>query len=276
MNGGVSVVISRRVRAGAEREYLRWVSRINAAARRAPGFLGTDLQQPDDIHPDEWVTVYRFATVDQLQAWLSSPRRAELLAGLDELLAGPTRKQVVVEPVQATRPVTVVMSQHVRHDRTQEFAAAHDRVLARLAQSPGFLRSELFPPVEGITDEHVIVFAFDSRDHLDTWLGSDERREWLSQIQPLITGDRTMNVVGGFAGWFPATDSPHVPKWKQGIAVLLALFPVALALAALRGALLPDLPLVPSVLLSNVLGVAALTWILMPLVTRVLGPWLRR
>jgi antibiotic biosynthesis monooxygenase (ABM) superfamily enzyme len=159
MNGSVSVVISRRVRAGAEREFLRWVSRISAAARRAPGFLGADLQQPDDLHPDEWVTVYRFARVDQLQAWLSSPRRAELLAGLDELLAGPVREQIVVEPMQAGKPVTVVTSQRVHPDRTEEFAEAHDRALAQLAMFPGFLRSELFPPVEGVTDEHVIVFA---------------------------------------------------------------------------------------------------------------------
>jgi len=30
------------------------------------------------------------------------------------------------------------------------------------------------------------------------------------------------------------------------------------------------------VLLSNVVGVAALTWVLMPAVTRLLGSWLRR
>ncbi len=44
----------------------------------------------------------------------------------------------------------------------------------------------------------------------------------------------------------------------------IALFPTAPVLTVLRHALLPDLPLVPSVLLSNVLGVAALTRVMMP------------
>jgi uncharacterized protein len=276
VSGSVSVVISRKVREGAEREFLRWASRISAAAGRAPGFLGTELQRPDDIHPDEWVTVYRFATVDELEAWLSSHRRAELLEEVEDFVDGPAREQVIVEPVRSDRPVTVVISQRVRPDRIEQFAAAHDRVLAELAKFPGFLRSELFPPVDGVTDEHTIVFAFDSREHLDAWLESDERADWQARIGPLISGDRRMNVVGGFAGWFPTAGSPQVPKWKQALAVLLTLFPLALALTALRQALLPDLPLVPSVLLSNVLAVAALTWLLMPAVTRLLGSWLER
>lgn len=276
MSGAVSVVNSRRVRKGAEREFIRWASRINAVTSRFPGFLGSDLQPPDDIHPDEWVTVFRFRTVEQLESWLSSSKRAELLEEAEALLVGPVREQVIVEPVQADKPVTVVMTQHVPPERADEFAAAHDQVLAQLTTFPGFLRSELVPPVDGVADDHVIVFAFDSREHLDRWLGSDERQAWLQRIAPLISGDRTMNVVGGFAGWFPAADSPPVAKWKQSIAVLIALFPTALVLTVLRQALLPDLPLVPSVLLSNVLGVAALTWVMMPWVTRLLEPWLQR
>jgi hypothetical protein len=272
----VSVVVSRRVREGAERDFVRWASRISVAATRAPGFLGTELQKPDDIHPDEWVTVYRFATVDQLDVWLASPRRSELLAEVDTLVEGPAREQIIVEPVQPHRPVTVVMSQRVPADRVDEFVAAHELVLAELAKFPGFLRSDLFPPVDGVTDEHTIVFAFDSREHLDVWLRSDERRAWLAHIAPLITGDRTMSVVGGFAGWFPAAGTPEVPKWKQAVAVLLGLYPMALALTVLSDGLLSDLPLVLGVLLSNVVGVAALTWVLMPAVTRLLGSWLRR
>lgn len=269
-------MISRRVRDGAERDFERWSSRINTAASREPGFLGADLQRPDEIHPDEWVTIYRFGTVEQLEHWLASQRRAELLEEVQDLVEGPAREQIVVEPVQSERPVTVVTSQRVDPEQAGQFAEAHDRGVAELAKFPGFLRSELIPPVDGVSDDHVIVFAFDSREHLDAWLDSEERRSWLSQIGPLISGDRTMNVVGGFAGWFPAAGSRDVAKWKQAAAVLLALFPVALLLSVVREALVPDLPLVPSVFISNVLGVAALTWLLMPWVTRLLGPWLRR
>ena len=276
MDGPVSVVNARRVRAGAERDFARWASRIDAVASRFPGFLGSDVQPPDDVHPHEWVTVFRFGTVEQLESYLSSPKRAELLEEAEPLIDGPVREQVIVEPVQASTPVTVVMSQRVRPDREADFAAAHDHVLGELVRFPGFLRSELVPPVSGVSDEHVIVFAFDSREHLDRWLASAERRAWLARIAPLISGDRTMNVLGGFAGWFPAPGGEQVPKWKQAVAVLLGLFPIALGLTVLRDALLPDLPLVPGVLLSNVLAIAVLTWLVMPLVNRVLRAWLHR
>ncbi len=275
MSGSVSVVVARRVRDGAEGAFVQWATRIIAEAARAPGFLGAELQRPDQAHPDAWVTVYRFATAEELAAWRSSERRAALIDEIAPSLQGTVKEQLVAEPARSDTPVTVVMSQQIRRGRARDFEAAHDGVVTKLSAFPGFLRSELIPPVDGVSGDHVIVFAFDARANLDRWLESDERRSWLEQVTPLIEGDRKMNVVGGFAGWFRATDDAHTPKWKQATAVLLALFPTALTLSLLRQALLPDLALVPSVFLSNVLGVAVLTWLLMPWVTRALGPWLK-
>jgi antibiotic biosynthesis monooxygenase (ABM) superfamily enzyme len=276
MSGSISVVVSRRVDEGADDAFVQWATRIIAEAAKASGFLGAELQRPDHSHPQEWVTVYRFATAEELAAWRSSEQRAGLIDEIAPRLQGPTNEQIVAEPARTDRPVTVVTSQNVRRGRTRDFEAAHDRVVASLSTFPGFLHSEVIPPVDGVSREHVIAFAFDTRAHLDRWLESDERRSWLTQIGPLLEGDRTINVVGGFAGWFPAGEEPHTPKWKQAAAVLLALFPTALTLSVLRQMLLPDLALVPSVFLSNVLGVAILTWLLMPWLTRVLQPWLER
>jgi antibiotic biosynthesis monooxygenase (ABM) superfamily enzyme len=58
--------------------------------------------------------------------------------------------------------------------------------------------------------------------------------------------------------------------------VLLAIAPTSLLLTALRAWLIGDLPLVPAVLLNSVVGVAILSWVLMPVLTRWLAPWLRR
>ena len=56
----------------------------------------------------------------------------------------------------------------------------------------------------------------------------------------------------------------------------IASTPFTLGITLLRQALLPDLPVVPSVLGSNIVGIALLTWVLMPWLTRRLDPWLRR
>ncbi len=201
------------VRKGAEHAFVRWASRINAFTSRFPGFPGSDLQPPDDIHPDEWVTVFRFRTLEQLESWLSSSERAELLDEAEALLVGPVREQVFVEPVQADKPVTVVMTQHVPLERADEFAAAHDQVPAQLTTFPGFLPSELVPPVDGVTDDHVIVFALDSREHLDRWLGSDERQAWLQRIADQRESDHERDRR--FRRLVPAADSPPVASGSR-------------------------------------------------------------
>jgi antibiotic biosynthesis monooxygenase (ABM) superfamily enzyme len=134
----------------------------------------------------------------------------------------------------------------------------------------------MFEPVEGVQGDTVVVYAFDTREHLDRWLASDERRTILEQMDPLLEGDRTMNVLGGFAGWFSPSGLQGAKQWKQAAVVLLALFPVVLVLTLIRQWLVPDLPLVLAVLVSNVISVAILAWALMPFLTSRLDGWLRR
>lgn len=123
----------------------------------------------------------------------------------------------------------------------------------------------------------MVLFAFDERAQLDAWLASRERHEVLERMVPLVEGERVVNVLGGFAGWFDAAPSgPEVRRWKQALTVLLALAPTAVVVNLARHAVLPDLAMVPAVLLGNIVTVPILTWVLMPTLTRWLGPWLRR
>lgn len=276
MSAAPTVIVSRRVRPGAEKEFERWNARIREAAQRFPGSLGSESQPPGDAHPDEWLIVYRFASMDDLDAWLQSPERAELMAEGEMLIDGPVREQRLVEPDPGAEPVTAVLSQRVRPEAAGEFRQFHADVTRAMSQFEGFLKCDFAPPVPGVQDDHVIVFAFDSKTNLDRWLQSEERHAILRRLEPMIEGERTMNVVGGFGGWFPAGPEPGPRRWKQAVAVLIALFPVTLTLGALQRWLLPELPWVPALFVANVLGIAALTWVLMPVVTRWLADWLRR
>lgn len=271
-----TVIVARRVRAGSENAFAQWHDQIQAAARAYPGYVDSELQPPDTAHPDEWVTVYSFATASQLEAWLASARREELSLEAVPLLDGPVREQRIAALRTAPEPVTVVFSQLITPANHEAFLASYEEVARRLEASDGFLGSNIFPPVAGVQEEYVIVASFASRPDLDAWLNSDNRRAWLDDVAGFIEGSRTMNVVGGFGGWFPAaprgTKGPK--KWKQGAVVLLALYPTALIITLLRIELAPDMNVVLAVLVGNVLGVAALTFFLMPALTRRLASWL--
>lgn len=275
---GPTVIVGRRVHPGREDDFMAWNRRIRAAAASYPGFVDSEVQQPHSSYPGEWITVYSFATVDQLDTWLESDRRTALIAEGVDLIDGAARIQRVAGMRTAPEPVTIVFSQCVSSANHDEFAALHEDVVGRLADFPGFLGSELLLPVEGVQDEHVIIASFASRPDLDRWLESDVRREWLDRIEHLVDGDRTFNVVGGFGGWFPAqpSQSEGPKRWKQAVAVFIALFPTVLIITLIRGEVAPDMNVVLAVFVGNVLGILILTYVLMPPLTRLLRNWLAR
>lgn len=273
-----TVVVARNVLPGREDDFRAWDRRIRTAAATHPGFLDSEVQEPNPSHPGEWVTVYSFATIEQLDAWLRSDDRKALISEIEDLIDGPGREQRLAGFRTAPEPVTVVFSQKIAAHNAAAFADLHADAVKRLGAFDGFLGSDLLRPVEGVQEEHVIIASFASRADLDRWLESESRSAWLTRADRLVEGDRTVNVVGGFGGWFPAQpDQPEGPKrWKQSIAVFIALFPTSLIITLVRLEVTPNMNVVLSVFVGNVLGILALTYVLMPRVTRWLGSWLTR
>jgi antibiotic biosynthesis monooxygenase (ABM) superfamily enzyme len=269
-----TVVVARVPVPGREQEFERWLRRLVAAARQAPGHVHSDIQPPDSVHPGEWVILYQFTDADSLSAWLTSETRDAIVADGRELVAGNAREQVVALAHQP-EPVTAVASFRLAPGNQARYAEFHRLLVDRLTTFPGFLRCEAFPPIPGVQDETVVVLAFDSRQHLDDWLESDARQRTLAEIDPYLEGDRTINVVGGFAGWFGRPGMARVKTWKQASVVLLGILPISLAITAIRRWLAPDMNWVLGVVVGNVLGVIALSWLLMPWLTRLFAGWLR-
>jgi uncharacterized protein len=270
-----TVVVARSPLPGREAEFEQWLRRLVAAARRSPGHVHSDIQPPTDIHPGEWVIVYQFTDAESLNGWLTCEERDALVAEGRDLIAGGIREQVVALAHQP-EPVTAVASFYVKPGNETRYAEFHDKLVQTMMTFPGFLRSELFPPIPSIQDDTVVLLSFDTREHLDAWLDSAARQRLLDQIAPYIDGERTLNVVGGFAGWFGGAGMAKVKTWKQAAIVLLAIIPISLLVTAVRRWLLPDVSWWTAVLIGNVVGVALLTWIAMPFLTRMFERWLRR
>ena len=268
-----TVIVSRRPKLGAESEFAAWIERLRNEAAAFPGHVGSEVQPPAPAHPDDWVTVYRFDTQRHLDAWLDSSEREALMREGDSLIAGATREQRVARSSEA---VTAVMSQRILPEDVAGFRAAEAEIGAVMARFPGFLSIEHSPPVSGVQDDYVVSFTFANRADLDRWLESDSRRRVLALVEPFIEGERTLNVIGGFGGWFVAEKDRAPKRWKQALAVLVALFPTTLTLGFMQRQFFADVPWVPALFVSNVLGIVVLTWLLMPRLTKVLEGWLVR
>ena len=126
-----------------------------------------------------------------------------------------------------------------------------------------------------------MVLAFDTREHLDAWLASPPSggASWPGMEQH-SEGERTVNIVGGFAGWFaPGGGSSEVPALEVGGRRPAGVrCPVSLLVPRRARLVAVPRPATRSLatVIGNVIGIVVLTWLLMPRITRWLDAWLRR
>jgi hypothetical protein len=74
----VTQVIFSQIKPGMEASYREWAARMQQAQARYPGYRGMYLQPPSPGGA-HWITMLRFATTTQLNAWIAAPERAILL-----------------------------------------------------------------------------------------------------------------------------------------------------------------------------------------------------
>lgn len=75
----VTTIVRRHIRAGQDAAYQDWLTRLTTgAARDFPGYLGAEFHRP--ARPtDPWRCVFRFDSLDHLDAFERSPFRAQML-----------------------------------------------------------------------------------------------------------------------------------------------------------------------------------------------------
>ncbi len=74
-----AIMISTRVRPGKEADYRAWERKIEAAQSKAPGLLGYRFEPAVPGVQEDHVTILRFDSDANLQAWLNSPERRKLV-----------------------------------------------------------------------------------------------------------------------------------------------------------------------------------------------------
>jgi antibiotic biosynthesis monooxygenase (ABM) superfamily enzyme len=79
----VTVVVTHRVSADEEQSFLAWQQQVTDAERKFAGFRGSELFRPVPGVQESWTAMYRFASAEDLDRWLESSERADLIARAD-------------------------------------------------------------------------------------------------------------------------------------------------------------------------------------------------
>lgn len=271
--GAAMLIIGQHVRAGREDDYRAWEKKVIAAASRYPGYRGAEVKEPNDVQPD-WVIVYKFDSVPNVQNWLNSATRQSLLDEAVDLFDGPGTRQVISQDTEISDPlVTVVVTHRVADDQEQAFLAWRTKMAEAESRYPGFRGSEVFRPIKGVQDEWTTIYRFDTAAHLDAWLTSTERHRLLGQAQ---FGDFTLRTIDqSFGNWFAFDGAAGAPPsdFKTSIAVWLGLYPTVVFLTLLTAPL--HMPFWLGMLVGNLVSSFAMSYLTMPhYVNRILRWWL--
>ena len=275
-SGGVTGIVWRRVAAGHEARCEEIMRELMTLSRKQAGYLGSEIFPPIPGVQDAWVVLYRFDSGAHLRGWLGCDRRQELLTEMATLLAEPAKEFFFVHARRQAGTASSVFAYRIREDKREVFEDWRRRIFAEMQRWEGFLGTESFDALEAGEPEFIVVVRFDSRAHLDAWLRSPVRKAFIREMRGYVDDFAVRRIGSGFEGWFDTSRDIVPPaRWRQGLLILSALFPVIMTMRHVLAPLFHVLPMPPAFLILLTCDIAILTYGVMPRYTRAMNFWLR-
>jgi len=79
MQGGITEVIITEIDPSKELLFRDWIAKIHQIEAKFPGFRGTYVQSPATSQGKNWITLLQFDTLANLETWLKSKERLDIL-----------------------------------------------------------------------------------------------------------------------------------------------------------------------------------------------------
>ncbi|MEO6084620.1 MAG: hypothetical protein ABIQ18_16085 [Umezawaea sp.] len=181
------------------------------------------------------------------------------------------------------KDATDVVSKHqVARDRMASFSTSVKGLLGAASRSQGYLDGRMEKASIGSTT-WLVICRFDSSTSAELWARSPSSAMWHEYVDRFsVHLGVHLSTMSGDADAPPPParpgPPPMPPRWKTALATLTGVFPAVL-LVNLTIIPVPQVAGLPFILRTFVLCVCVtglMTWVLMPQVQKVLGPWLRR
>jgi len=175
-------------------------------------------------------------------------------------------------------PVTAVILRSVKPGCMEEFEMWASGMTQVACNFQGFLGTHVIRPRDIFHPEYVIVVQFDNVNHLDTFMASKERAEYLKKSEKMTVGEMSIQEVHGFESFFSLPDhskrSPAPARYKMAVLTILALYPLLLLISTLIASIFHGLPRSLLILFTLIVLVPIMTYFIMPWTTRLFRFWL--
>ncbi len=174
-------------------------------------------------------------------------------------------------------PVTVTIRRRVKSGRETDYEAWLRKAAAVASAFPGHMGVNFIRP-DGVREkDYVTIFRFDTYRHLRDWEESPQRADSLKGLEGLVEGEATVQRVTGLEFWFTLPEVPSAappPPHKMALVLIVVVFCLVVSINLMFGTWLAQLPMLARIGVVVIGQVLLMTYLIMPLATRVLKPWL--
>ncbi|MCH9649970.1 MAG: hypothetical protein K0U98_17165 [Deltaproteobacteria bacterium] len=131
-------------------------------------------------------------------------------------------------------------------------------------------------PQENSANERHIAFRFDSLGELEEFWSSSDSKEWRAQLDELVSQPSRYHQEIGIEHWFTMPDGAAPPsRHRMMVVVFLAILPLVTFIPArLTPWLATFMPAWLAGIVTTAVLVVLMTYLAVPLVGRLLRPWL--
>ena len=176
--------------------------------------------------------------------------------------------------------VTTVVRAHILPHKEQEYEQWLHGISEEATQFAGFLGATILRPDDKSHQhpEYVVVVRFATYSDLRRWEHSTQFAEWQRRLEPLLVGDIAVDSLTGTETWFTLPGHTVVvppPKYKMAVVASFGAAPFVMIVIPLLVRYLNGV--LPSIGISLVILLVmsfAMTWVTMPLLSRLASRWL--
>lgn len=273
----IVLITTIKIKPEARDAFAAWQEKMNSTVGTFSGFVSLEMLSPQ---PDRagWLSVQRFRSTKEMSVWRLSEERQKLFEEVKPLLIEDAESIIEVESCDPhkIKSVTEVFVTHVKPDKYDAYRKWASKIQQVESQFTGYQGVYIQAPGKEEGNPWITILSFDTPEHLNAWLTSEQRKEILKEAESSVEALYSHRVEGPFAGWFANISKTGEPPavWKQTMLILLVLFPIVMMEIKYLNPLIAGLNISLSTFIGNAISVTLVSWPMMPLTIYFLKWWL--
>jgi hypothetical protein len=250
------------------------LTRLAMDSAQFEGLLNAEISPSADLAKGEWTVTQRFHSEKHAENWRTSTSRLDLISQLSGFLSQAGHCQETSQD-ECLATVAACITSAIKPGMEKRYRDWLSEIQTTQAQFPGYQGTYLQMPAPGSYGLWTIVLRFNSPETLDEWFRSKERLALVEKSKGLIASENIKRMHSAFPGWLPTDSDGQSPaNWKAAMLVILGLYPVVELQLRFLLPLLTSFQPSLGIFFSNIMSVLIISYVEMPVLTKVFQDWL--